>query len=650
MNDKHLIIGTAGHVDHGKTALIQALTGFDCDTHKQEKERGITINLGFSNLLLPNGIQTGIIDVPGHADFIKTMVAGACGIDIVLFVISADDGIMQQTAEHLEIMKILGLKYGIIVLTKVDLVDEELLELAVDEIKEFVKDSFLEESPVIQFSAKSEQGKSELIKKLSEMTDNISGRDIKGHFRMYVDRTFVKEGFGTILNGSVLSGKISIKDKLLLLPQNKELRIRKIQRYSKEVEQVQAGDRASFNVSGFKSKDYKRGIVLSEISLQTTKLIDVKFTLFTDAPALKLWNQVMFLHETNRLMVRMHLLESDFLQPEDTGLVQIYLPQPIIAEIGDKYIIRNSSGNATLGGGTIIDNHPLHHRRRREMQIELVQKIASGELKELVAAEVRKSILPISHKRIAENINEDPDNLINVIFNELTSEIKFYQTSDDIILIQKKIDTKYKNKILSGLQEFHKKNPLNENGRKFFEIMGIFGNKKEDNLSIFLNLMLAEMEEENKIRKTNNTWVLANHNVQISLQMQQQIDEILNYLEAQKSFGTDIEDLKTDLQNKGISQIDINSIVKYLIDKDRIVLTSNKLILSSIISGFRKELVNYLQVNPSGIKVADFRDLIKSNRTNSMLVLNYFDDRNITVRKGDVRVLTQRFLNRIKGK
>ncbi|MBN1326426.1 MAG: GTP-binding protein, partial [Candidatus Cloacimonetes bacterium] len=209
MLEKHLIMGTAGHVDHGKTSLIRALTGFDCDTHKEEKQRGITINLGFTHLNLPDGNSIGIVDVPGHADFIKTMVSGACGLDLVLMVIAADEGIMPQTREHLLIMDQLEIKQGLIALTKIDLVDEDLQDLAKEEIAEFTRNSFLQDCPVIPVSIMNNVGVAQLIEAISNLTADTPERKSRGHFRMYIDRIFSQPGFGTIVNGSILSGEIS---------------------------------------------------------------------------------------------------------------------------------------------------------------------------------------------------------------------------------------------------------------------------------------------------------------------------------------------------------------------------------------------------------------------------------------------------------
>lgn len=649
MENKHLIIGTAGHVDHGKTAMIKALTGFDCDTHKQEKDRGITINLGFSHLDLPDGNSVGIIDVPGHADFIKTMVSGACGIDIVLLVISADEGIMPQTIEHLEIMKILGLKYGIIVLSKVDLVDEDLLELAEEEILEFVQGSFLENSAIIKFSATTNQGKQELLEALSDSIKDVPEKRSNGNFRMYVDRIFIKEGFGTIMNGSVLSGSISKNDPIFLLPQKKELRIRKMERHGKEVDSVKAGDRASFNLVGYKAKDFSRGVILSDKILQETMLLDVNLTTFQKDITLGLWSQVIFLHETNRLMTRIHLLDKNELKSAENCLAQIYLPHPIIAQYGDKFIIRNSSGNITLGGGQVIDPYPLHHRRRRNSQIEIVKKISSGEINELLAAEVRKSNLPITHLEVAQKLNLHPNELIDVIFQELPGDVIFYQSENSIILLLKKFNTKYQNKILTGLQEYHKQNPLKKTGKSFNELSGIFGNQQNELTKITLKQILQNLEEEQKLRKVEKTWVLFDFEVVMNDEINRQIETLKNYFSNSENKVKDFNEIIEFGQDKKIKEAQLKKILSFLVQSNDVLYLQQKYVDAEFYHQAEDVLVDFLKKNESGITVAQFRDLIKSNRSISLILLESFDDSGITVRKENNRFLTRKFLSKDKG-
>ena len=646
MNIKHLIMGTAGHVDHGKTTLIKALTGYDCDTHKQEKERGITINLGFSHIDLRNGDSVGIVDVPGHADFIKTMVAGACGIDFVLLVISADEGIMPQTKEHLEIMETLGITKGIIVLNKIDLVDEELLELATEEVMDFVQDSFLKDAPIIHVSSQTKQGIEELINEITILTDSIPQRKTEGLFRMYIDRIFTQEGFGTIVNGSIISGTIQKNEPVFLLPNEKELRIRRLEHHGDEVSQVSAGDRASFNLVGFKQKEFKHGMVLSNKKIKPTKLIDIKLKIYQNDVTLGLWNQVIFLLGTNRIMVRIHLLDSDHLRSGESCLAQVYLPHPIITQYNDKFVIRNSSGNLTLGGGHVVDPYPLHHRRRRETQVDIVKKIASGELEEMVAAEVRKSALPISQKTIAEYLDVNPDELIEVIFQKLPGDIVFYQSDEETILLQKKMNTKYQNRILTGLMDFHAKNPLKNSGRTFKELMGIFGEDQTQETKITLAQILHNLEEKVKLKREGNSWVLASHEVKLDDNLKAMIEQIDELIISKGNNAVDPLDVNDFAYDAGISKKQIMQIVSYLIDNGSIYLLQQKYLHSDLVNKAKKILLEQLAKVTEGIKVSQFRDLLNTNRGTAMILLEFFDSENITLRKGNFRVLTKKF----KGK
>lgn len=643
MDIKHLIMGTAGHVDHGKTTLIKALTGFDCDTHKQEKDRGITINLGFSHIDLPSGNSIGIVDVPGHADFIKTMVAGACGIDFVLLVISADEGIMPQTKEHLEIMNTLGIAKGIIVLNKIDLVDAELLELAAAEVKDFVAGTFLSEAPIVNVSSVTQEGIEKLIQAISILSDTIPQRKTDGIFRMYIDRIFTQEGFGTIVNGSIISGTITKDQTAYLLPNERELRIRRLEHHGKEVSQVSSGDRASFNLVGFKQKDFKHGMVLSNKKIKTTKLIDVQLNIYQNDVSLSLWNQVIFLLGTNRVMARIHLLNQDHLNSGESCLAQVYLPHPIITQYNDKFIIRNSSGTLTLGGGHVVDPYPLHHRRRRENQIEIVKKIASGELEEIVAAEVRKSALPISQKTIAENLDVDQDDLIEVIFQKLPGDIIFYQSKNETILLKKKMNTVYQNKILTGLKDYHKKNPLKKSGRTFKELMGIFGEAQTNETKITLTQILQNLEDKQKLKKEGDSWILATHKVSLTDKMQSLIKKTENEIKSKGDLAVDPAELDDFMLDLDISKKQMEHIILYLLDNGTIYFLQQKYFHYELVQKAKKVIIEQLTKTQGGIKVAQLRDLLNTNRTTAIILLEYFDSEGITIRKKDFRFLTKKF-------
>lgn len=637
MEKKHLIMGTAGHVDHGKTSLIRALTGYDCDTHKQEKDRGITINLGFWHLDLPDGNSVGIIDVPGHADFIKTMVSGVNGIDFVLLVIAADEGIMPQSVEHLEIMQTLGIKHGLVVMTKIDLVDEEILELAREEIRDFLVGTFLENTALIPVSSVSGIGLPELIGAITAMVPEIKPKDDSGHFRMFIDRIFTRPGFGTVVNGSVLNGRISADQSIYMLPGNKEYRIRRLERHGQEVSSLKAGDRAALNLVGFKQKDFCHGMVLSSRIIAPTRLIDARIRLFKDAAAIKLWSQVVFLLGTIRMMVRMHLLNKNILEAGEEGLFQIYMPQAAIIQSGDRFIIRNSSGDRTLGGGYVIDPYPLHHRRRRSKQIENVEKIASGRIDELVAAEVRKSVQPLSLEDISHRVNAEMEILVETVFHNLPGDITYIQGQNKVLLLGKKDKTKLINRILTGLKSYHEKNPLLETGKSFQELMGIFSQMQNDRTSLTLQIILGELEDEGRIRRTGNTWVLTEHKVDINSGIQDSINLVWQYFQSKQQHFCDGEELKEFLTEYKGDRKKAEQIIIYLIAQRKLYNIKKFLFQADYVHEMRELLIGFLQKNETGISVAEFRDLIDSNRQVALQLLEFFDASGLTIRKNNKR-------------
>jgi selenocysteine-specific elongation factor len=419
-----------------------------------------------------------------------------------------------------------------------------------------------------------------------------------------------------------------------------------LEHHGDEVSQVSAGDRASFNLVGFKQKEFKHGMVLSNKKIKPTKLIDIKLKIYQNDVTLGLWNQVIFLLGTNRIMVRIHLLDSDHLRSGESCLAQVYLPHPIITQYNDKFVIRNSSGNLTLGGGHVVDPYPLHHRRRRETQVDIVKKIASGELEEMVAAEVRKSALPISQKTIAEYLDVNPDELIEVIFQKLPGDIVFYQSDEETILLQKKMNTKYQNRILTGLMDFHAKNPLKNSGRTFKELMGIFGEDQTQETKITLTQILHNLEEKVKLKREGNSWMLASHEVKLDDNLKAMIEQIDELIISKGNNAVDPLDVNDFAYDAGISKKQIMQIVSYLIDNGSIYLLQQKYLHSDLVNKAKKILLEQLVKVTEGIKVSQFRDLLNTNRGTAMILLEFFDSENITLRKGNFRVLTKKF----KGK
>lgn len=651
LNKKQFILGTAGHVDHGKTSLIKALTGIDCDTHPEEKLRGITINLGFSHLDFPNGISIGIVDVPGHKDFINTMISGASGIDFMMLVIAADSGVMPQTVEHLHIMKMLGINSGIIALTKVDLADEEMLKIAEEDIKELTRDTFLDGCPIFRVSSKTGEGIDNLKNYLSQLNTITPLHLGKGMvdgplFRMFIDRIFSVAGFGTVVTGSVLSGKLKVDDKVYLLPSEKELRVRRLEKHGKEVSEVIAGNRAAINLIGLKKEDFSKGMVLSDRIITPTKMVDARITIISGGKKFDIWSQVLFLLGTYESQAKVHLIDVDNLKCGETALAQIHFSQPLIAQIGDRFIVRNSSGDITIGGGEIIDPYPLHHKRRTEKVITQLKKISEGGLTELIAAEVRKTYSPVTLECIMNNLNMPSEDVNRFSPELLPSDIVHFNYEGSVYLILSEQLEKLKNRIFKILENYHKRNPLDEEGRNFEELMGIFGVKRNSAADGIMKCLLNEMVERKILRKVNATWCLYSHNVLLTEEDKKQIKFVESF---HKSCGMNVplkSELITASLKKGISETKLNQILVLLTKRERLYCIDGNYIFKDIVDSSRKKLIEYFLNtsaggNRNGITVAQFRDLINGNRKMCLLLLAQFDREGITVREGDFRYLTE---------
>src|SRR5512136_2549864 len=362
---KHVILGTAGHIDHGKTSLVKALTGVNTDRLKEEKERGITIELGFTFLDLPSGVRLGIIDVPGHEKFVKHMVAGAWGIDLVALVIAADEGVMPQTREHLDICKLLRVKKGLVVLTKIDLVDRELSEMVKEEVSEIVQDTFLRDAPILTVSSVTGEGIPQLLSTLDDLSQEIRERSSDGLFRLPIDRVFVMKGFGTVVTGTMISGSLTLGETVQVLPSGVEGKVRSLQVYGQSVEKAVAGERAVVNLQGIESSVVERGEVPTRPNtLKPTQLIDVYLESLPAAPRpLKHRTMQRFHIGTTLTNASMFLLDREELAPGQSGFVQLRLERPVVALPQDHFVIRGSSAIQTIGGGVVLDSHPEKHKR-----------------------------------------------------------------------------------------------------------------------------------------------------------------------------------------------------------------------------------------------------------------------------------------------
>ncbi|MGH9960269.1 MAG: selenocysteine-specific translation elongation factor, partial [Pyrinomonadaceae bacterium] len=363
---KSIIVGTAGHIDHGKSALVRALTGKDPDRLPEEKRRGITIDLGFADLDLDD-VRIGFIDVPGHERFVKNMLVGAHGIDVVALVVAADEGVMPQTREHFDICRLLGVKKGLIVITKTDLVEEEMIPLVRAEVEELVAGSFLEGSPILLVSAKTGTGLSELKASLGEIASQIPPRQNNSVTRLPIDRTFTMKGFGTVITGTLVSGEISEADELQLLPSLTRVRARGLQVHGKSVDRASAGQRTAVNLGGIDSSKIERGTLLAPVGrLRATQILDVHVTVLASAPrALRSRARVRFHIHGAEVLGRIQVLDQDGqIAPGSSGFAQIRLEAPVVGLSEEPFIIRSYSPSQTAAGGLILDPFALKHRGR----------------------------------------------------------------------------------------------------------------------------------------------------------------------------------------------------------------------------------------------------------------------------------------------
>ena len=459
---KNIIIGTAGHVDHGKTRLIKALSGIDTDRLEEEKKRGITIELGFAHIPNDAGYNIGVIDVPGHEKFIKNMLAGIGGIDFVLFVVAADEGIMPQTREHFEILQALGIDDGIIAITKTDMVDEEWLELVQEDIRDYVEGSFLEGKPMIPVSAKSGANidllKEEIIRKCDRESKRIEAPEM---FRLPVDRVFTKSGFGTVVTGTLMDGTCSLNDEVHVFPEETPAKIRGIQTYGNDVEQAVAGQRTAINLSGVRKEDIRRGdVIAAKDAVSVTGMLDVKLKIFDSSERMVLNNSRVHLYcGSKEVLTKVILMDRDALSAGEEAYVQFRLEEPIAVRRGDRFIIRFYSPIITIGGGQILDAVPEKHKRNRENVLEGFRTLESGNISDIFVLKTdghkfySKELLLQELGMLPETGNREIERCIEAG--------KLVELEDGTILAASKFQM-MTDRLIQLLQEYHESNPLAE--------------------------------------------------------------------------------------------------------------------------------------------------------------------------------------------
>ena len=457
---KNIIIGTAGHVDHGKTTLIKALSGIDTDRLIEEKKRGITIELGFAHIPNDAGYNIGVIDVPGHEKFIKHMLAGIGGIDFVLFVVAADEGIMPQTREHFEILNSLGIDDGIIAVTKTDMVDEEWLGMLLEEVDEYFRGSFLEGKPVIPVSAATGEGVEELRKEIIAKCDRPDKRrEEKELFRLPVDRVFTMQGFGTVVTGTLMDGSVKVGDDVIICPECKKAKVRGIQTYGKDTDIAVAGQRTAINLTGVSKEDIDRGDVVAYPGAVTvTSMIDAELSMFSSADRVVLNNSRVHMYcGSDEVLCKVILLDRDGLSAGETAYAQLRLEEPAAVRRGDRFIIRFYSPVITVGGGRVIDALPAKHKRNRPEILKGMDVLSQGTDSEVIYAKACERRF-VRCKELASELGLLDHEMAEAMESGLTSGSLIVMPDDTVIS-----DTKYsrlRDDTAGIINEYHAVNPL----------------------------------------------------------------------------------------------------------------------------------------------------------------------------------------------
>ncbi len=625
---KNVILGTAGHIDHGKTTLIKALTGRETDNLKEEKQRGISINLGFTYFDLPSKKRVGIVDVPGHEKFIKNMLAGACGIDIVLLVIAADEGVMPQTIEHLDILNYLDVKKGIIVLTKCDLVDEEFIELVKDDVREKTKGLFIEGAPIVEVNSVSRRGLDELVQKIDEISEDIEEKKTDAPSRMSIDRVFSLKGFGTIVTGTLIEGKISVDDEMTIYPSEKKVKVRNLQVHGCDVKTAYAGQRTAINLSNIKVSEIQRGDVIAQTgSVEESMMIDVNISLVEHCKkSLKHWDRIRIFHGTKQILCRIVPLNEDEIQYGESGYAQLRLEEKIVAKKGDRFIIRSYSPMDTIGGGVIIDTAPKKHKIYDESVIEALKIKEKGELKDILEEYLKLNLSNYITLKELVSYTGEKEEYVKEGLNALIDENKVFCVNKYYLHISHY--QKLKERVIDILTKYHKQYRL-RNGILKEELRS----KVDNSLKVKdMDVILNKMVEEKDIKVQDN--LVSNYDFEVKFN-QKQLSIKKEIEDKSRKNGLNSLMTKDDICNKNKFY---EEVLEALTGETIQKLDDAYYIDKKVYENVKKDLLEYLNKNKE-ITVAQFRDITKSNRKISIVMLEHFDRNRITKRVEDKRIL-----------
>jgi selenocysteine-specific elongation factor len=631
---KQIVLGTAGHIDHGKTSLIRALTGIDTDRLKEEKERGITIELGFASLDLDDEVRLGIVDVPGHERFVKNMLAGVGGIDLVALVTAADEGVMPQTREHLAICELLRVREGLVALTKTDMVEPDWLELVQEDTAEFLQDTFLAGKPIVPVSSKTGEGLPELLTTLKALCSNLHPRSTQGPVRLPIDRVFTMRGFGAVVTGTLFSGSLKLDDRMEILPSGLSARVRGLQVHNQSVDTAVAGQRTAINLQGVDRADLQRGEILATPGrFPMTHMLDVTLKLLDDAPRpLSNRSRVRFHVGTSEIMGRVILLDCDALQPGDETVAQLRLEAPAVAAPNDRYVLRSYSPIQTIGGGTILNVLPAKHKRYRPPVVEQLITLRDGSSADALTVHLDNAQyngLKWSDLLMLSPLDETA---LHVVTEALQQDrIAVAVEHEPLWLLHHEAYAQARTQILASLEAFHRDHPLKP--AMFTEELRSKFPRMADKV---FTALIHGLAADKALDVSRDKVKLSTHTVTLSAERQASMG-ILEQAFLQAHYHPPSVD--EVLQAHKLTRADDRELLQVLVDQDKLVRLKTDLFYHrEVLDSIKQHLRTHLE-EKGDISAGEFRDLLHISRKYAIPLLEYFDNQRITVRMGDKRVL-----------
>ena len=627
----HVIIGTAGHVDHGKTCLIKALTGTDTDRLAEEKKRGITIELGFANLQLPGGISAGIVDVPGHEKFVRNMLAGAGGVDIAMLIVAADEGVMPQTREHLAILSLLDIPQGIIVITKCDTVDEDWVEMVKDDVASAVEGTFLEGAPMQAVSSYTGMGLEELKAKLAEMAEQAKGKDLDRPFRLPADRVFTLGGHGTVITGTLLEGTLHEGDEIMLYPSGMMTKARSIQVHSQSVKEAYGGQRVAVNLAGVKKEDISRGeVAAAPNSMTNSMMVDVYLSCLKDCGReIKNNSRVHFYHGAREILSKVVLMDGrESLVPGESCYAQLRLEETVTAKRGDRFVVRFYSPLETVGGGIIVDPFPFKHRRNDKRSLEGMEIKHKGPDKDIVGHLIGDHSHDWTTLSDIARYGSYSMADAKTYADELANEGKVIFIGKDIYLDAAYVK-KVRTSMVSFLNDFHKKNPL-KGGVKREELRTRLLPEVE---IAKVDALLNHFIEKGSIKEVKGLISISSFKVEAGEKLQKLMDRLeADYKKA--AFAPPATDeVIAKANDKQAAQV-----MDMMLSEGILIRLDPQIYIHSECYNKALETVYELIDKNGQTTLAEFRDALGTSRKYAVALLEYFDNRKLTKKVGDTRV------------